>query len=149
MKTILAPVDFSSATGGVVQEAGMLAKAVGADVVLLHVVQPPLVTSDYGLPFEDVRELAAVSERASARQLEHLTRELSASGVNASTRQANGSAVRAILESARELEADYIVLGSHGHGAVYELLVGSTAQGVLKESPCPVVVIPRKLESGK
>jgi universal stress protein A len=144
MKTILAPVDFSGATAGVIQVAEELARLSGGRVLLFHAVQPPLVTSDYGLPFEDVQELAAVSERASARQLEHLACQLQSRGIEVATRQEHGAAVRAIREAAAELSPAYVVLGSHGHGAVYELLVGSTAQGVLKDSPCPVVVVPRK-----
>jgi nucleotide-binding universal stress UspA family protein len=144
MKTILAPVDFSRATAGVIQVAEELARLIGGRVLLFHAVQPPLVTSDYGLPFEDVQELAAVSERASARQLEHLATELRSKGTAVLTRQEHGAAVRAIREVATQVAPAYIVLGSHGHGAVYELLVGSTAQGVLKDSLCPVVVVPRK-----
>jgi nucleotide-binding universal stress UspA family protein len=47
-----------------------------------------------------------------------------------------------VLAQAKRLKADVIVLGSHGHGAVYNLVVGSTANGVLKHAPCPVLVVP-------
>jgi nucleotide-binding universal stress UspA family protein len=39
-------------------------------------------------------------------------------------------------------KADFIVMGSHGHGALYNLLIGGTASGVIQKAPCPVVIVP-------
>ena len=144
MKTILTPVDFSPATAGVLEAAAELARAVGGEVVLLHIVQPPLVTSDYGLAMENVQEILAVSERAASRQLEHLQAQLAPSGLPVRTVQVNGAPVPTILEQANRLQAHYIVMGSHGHTAFYDLLVGSTTHGVLKKSPCAVLIVPRR-----
>uniref|UniRef100_UPI0040495246 universal stress protein n=1 Tax=Cephaloticoccus sp. TaxID=1985742 RepID=UPI0040495246 len=47
-----------------------------------------------------------------------------------------------IIEQARKSRAAYIVIGSHGHSALYDLLAGSTATGVIKRAPCPVLVVP-------
>jgi nucleotide-binding universal stress UspA family protein len=142
MKTILAPVDFSPATAHVLDTATELARAVQGEVVLLHVVQPPMVTSDYGLAMENVQEILAVSEKAAARQLAHLEERLSTADVPTRTLQVNGAPVAAILEQAKALRAAYVVMGSHGHTAFYDLLVGSTTHGILKKSPCPVVIVP-------
>jgi nucleotide-binding universal stress UspA family protein len=142
MKTILTPVDFSPATSHVIDAAIELAHAVNGKVVLLHANQPPTVTADYGLAVENVQEIVSVTEKASNQQLEHLLRKLSDRGVDATTVSLNGSAVATIVAQARQLEASYIVMGSHGHTALYDLLVGSTTHGVLKKSPCPVVIVP-------
>tara|TARA_R110002050_G_scaffold21978_1_gene60239 strand:+ start:29 stop:469 length:441 start_codon:yes stop_codon:yes gene_type:complete len=142
MKTILTPVDFSTATAGVIAASVELASALDAEIVLLHVVQPPMVTSDYGLALENVQEIIAVSEKAADRQLGHLTTQLQETGVKARALHVNGTAVPSILEQAEAAAASYIVLGSHGHTAFYELLVGSTTHGVLKKAPCPVIVVP-------
>ena len=142
MKTILTPVDFSTATTAVIAASVELASALDAEIVLLHVVQPPMVTSDYGLALENVQEIIAVSEKAADRQLGHLTAELTGQGIKARSLHVNGTAVPAILEQAKAAAASYIVLGSHGHTAFYELLVGSTTHGVLKKAPCPVIVVP-------
>jgi nucleotide-binding universal stress UspA family protein len=56
--------------------------------------------------------------------------------------QFNGAPIGLIVEQAKKLEADYIVMGSHGHSAFYDLLVGSTTHGVLKRAKCPVVIVP-------
>lgn len=148
MKTILTPVDFSSATARVVEASLELARAVEGRLVLLHVVQPPIVTSDYGLAMENVQEILAVSEKAAARQLSHLLDSLKAKGAEARVVQINGAAVSGILDSATKLDADYIVMGSHGHTALYDLLVGSTTHGVLKKAPCPVLIVPPSKKKG-
>ena len=63
----------------------------------------------------------------------------------------SGSPIFRIAEEAKALKADYIVIGSHGHGAFYDLLVGSTTSGVLKKASCAVVVVPvpRSKKAGK
>ena len=142
MKTILTPVDFSAATAAVIAAAVELAQALEAEIVLLHVVQPPMVTSDYGLALENVQEIVALSEKAAVRQLEHLETDLKARSAKVRSLHVNGNPVPAILEQAKAVDAAYLILGSHGHTAFYELLVGSTTHGVLKKSPCPVIVVP-------
>lgn len=142
MKTILTPVDFSVATRGVLAAAVELARATGGKVLLLHAVQPPVITTDYGLSIEMMRETLALAEKAARRQLAHLEKQVSAKGVAVASRLSNGFAAGNIVEEARKVRAAYIVLGSHGHTAVYDLLVGSTTHAVLKKSPCPVVVVP-------
>ena len=49
-----------------------------------------------------------------------------------------------ILEEAERLEAEVIIMGSHGHGALYDLIVGSVTEGVLRKAKCPVLVLPSK-----
>ncbi len=64
----------------------------------------------------------------------------------ATSRLVSGFAAGNIVEQASELNAAYVVLGSHGHTAIYDLLVGSTTHAVLKKAPCPVVVVPAEKE---
>lgn len=142
MKIILTPVDFSAATARVIEAASELAQAVDGQLVLLHVVQPPMVTSDYGLAMENVQEILAVSEKAASRQLSHLNDQLAKKSLSAKSVQASGVPVATILEQAVKQDADYIVMGSHGHTALYDLLVGSTTHGVLMKAPCPVLIVP-------
>ncbi len=144
MKTILAPVDFSAATRGVIAASLDLARTVGGRLVLLHAVQYPVITTDYGMTAELLQETTRANEAAGRRQLEHIEKSLADEGVSVTSRLVNGFAPGNIIEQARGLSADYIVLGSHGHTAFYDLLVGSTTSAVLKKAPCPVVVVPRE-----
>jgi nucleotide-binding universal stress UspA family protein len=145
MKTILAPIDFSGITDAVVDEAVTLAKAVDGRVVLLAVVQPPVVMSEYAAMM-DIAELTAAGEKNAARQLEKVEQKIKPRAVNTETVQVVGSPVTHIVEQAAKFNADYIVMGSHGHTAFYDLLVGSTTHGVLKRARCPVVIVPAARE---
>lgn len=142
MKIILTPIDFSRVSQAVVDEAAALARAFDGRVVLLHITQPPVITSEYGLMLENISQITAIAKKAAARQLARLRAELQGGQVQADLILLTGSPVPIILEQARKLAADYIVIGSHGHTAFYDLLIGSTASGVLKKAPCPVIIVP-------
>ena len=139
MKTILAPVDFSNISDAVVEQAATLARAVDGRVVLLAVIQPPVVMSEYAAMM-DIAEITAAGEKHAARQLDRLQERLG--DVASDTVQTVGSPIAHILDQASKLRADYIVMGSHGHTAFYDLLVGSTTHGVLMRAKCPVVIVP-------
>jgi nucleotide-binding universal stress UspA family protein len=143
MKTILVPVDLSRATSRVCDAACSLAQAIRGRLVLLHVVQPPPVElNSYGFAVADVRGMLAVLEKRAARKLLALGRRCEKSGRPVRAVQLTGKPVPAILAQAKVLKAEFIVLGSHGHNAAYDLLVGSTAQGILRQSRRPVLVVP-------
>ena len=142
VKTILTPVDFSGISDSVVREAGVLSKALGARVVLLNVLQPPVITSEYGPFMENISEIVLVAEKSAAKQLARLQAQLAKDGIQTDVQQLTGAPVLKILEQAEKEAADYIVMGSHGHTAFYDLLVGSTTHGVLLKSRCPVMIVP-------
>lgn len=147
MKTILASIDFSSASQPVVAEAVKLARSMRARLVLLHVVQPPIVvTSELGSQMSADYSVAA--EASATKQLISFKKSMQAKGVTVVTRQVLGNPGQCIVAEAAELKAEFIVLGSHGHGAFYELIIGSTTSRVLKQARCPVVVVPQK-KAGK
>jgi len=144
MKTIIAPIDFSKATDGVIDTASTLAAVLDGRVVLLHFVQPLIITSDYGLTMDHFKDTIVTSEKHAARRLAELSEMLRARGVkNVETIQINGTARSGIVEQAKTLKADYIVMGTHGHTAFYDLVIGSTTQHVVNNAPCPVVIVPR------
>lgn len=144
MKTILAAVDSSTMRDAVVAEAVALARGGAGRVVLLTVVQPPVLTSEYAPVVENFGELIAAGEKAAATLLASVRQRVESEGVPVETIQAAGAPVTHILEEAQKRQADYIVMGSHGHTAVYDLLVGSTTHGILKRANCPVVIVPPK-----
>lgn len=142
MKTILAPIDFSSATEAVIDTALELARATSARLVLLHVVQPPILTSDYGLAMESFQEAVAWSEKHAAKRLAELGERAKNVAPAVITEQVNGSAAREIVAAASRHAPDYIVMGSHGHTALYDLVVGSTTHSVVRRASCPVMIVP-------
>lgn len=144
MKTILVPVDFSPATAKVCDAAQSLAKLIGARLVLFHVIQtPPFLYNDYySFDTGTMAEVVAAGEKAAQGQLEALRRRYVKKHTAIEIRQEHGAPTPTILKEAKSLNASYLVMGSHGHGAVFDLLVGSTTHGVLRKARCPVLVVP-------
>jgi nucleotide-binding universal stress UspA family protein len=142
MKTVLAPIDFSDISDRVIEEAITVARAIGARLVLLNIVQPPAVlTSEYA-ETDMATEFCTRAERDSASRLVDLQKRLRDAGVTAHAVHQVGPPGQRIVEQAQRLDADYIVIGSHGHGAFYDLLVGSTTTRILRSAGCPIVVVP-------
>ena len=142
MKTILAPIDFSSVTDAVVAQATLLARSLDGRVVLLTIIQPPTIVAEYAPLLQDIAEITAAGEKAAAMKLANLQEKLRGEFITCETVQLVGAPIPHILAEAERTGADYIVMGSHGHTALYDLLVGSTTHGVLSRAVCPVVVIP-------
>jgi len=84
--------------------------------------------------------LVARKERSS--KLLQRQEELAHAGLRVTIHEPTGSVVEEILKTADAIAADLIVMGSHGHGSVYNLLVGSVTEGVLKISKRPVLLVP-------
>jgi nucleotide-binding universal stress UspA family protein len=142
MKTILVPIDFSPVTPAVLARATELARGFRARLVLLVALVPPVLLQEFAPPPERLRRVLVGAEKSVQRRLKALVQRLAARSVLVDSVLAHGEPVRAIVEGARRTAAAYIVIGSHGHSAFYELVAGSTTHGVLKRAPCPVVVVP-------
>jgi hypothetical protein len=98
-----------------------------------------VVLADY----EPALPVVQTMSRAAVRQLFKWKAHAEAKGLTAVTLCRRGaSPAQVITDEAERHSADYIVIGSHGHGAFYDLLVGSTTGGVLKRANCPVVIVP-------
>src|SRR3954471_6619944 len=117
MKMILAPIDFSNATPRVVDEAAKLAQALDGYVLLLHVVRVPDAATDFVMEEQDIAELLDTLERAADQQLVGFREGLQRRGIATQSLRRNGYPAVEIIDQARNLSADYIVLGSHGHTA--------------------------------
>lgn len=145
MKTLLVAVDLSDASTVVMHTASSFARQLGARLEIIHVVEPMVTTVPIGAAM-DVIEVAPPS--TTHEDLEFQTRELNRrvgpmlSGVEFSASAVIGMAADEIVERAASAGADFIVMGSHGHGAIYHLFAGSVVTGVLKRAQTPVLVVP-------
>lgn len=146
MKTILVPVDFSDVTARVVETARSFAMAFESRLVLLNVAEPEpdFVGFEAGPPA--VRMAVARDFKIERQKLEELKTECETHGCEVMALHVQGPTVDKILHEAGEQHADLIVMGSHGHGAFFELLVGSVTHGVLNGATCPVVIVPAERE---
>lgn len=140
MKRILVPVDFSDVTPRLVEVATSIASATGGHIILMNVMPPPhLAVGGTGRTMAIVNEVKDEYER-----LNGLQRQIESSGLSVTVEQPQGSPEEAILSESERESVDMIVMGSHGHGALYELLAGSVTSGVLKSAKCPILVVPSR-----
>jgi nucleotide-binding universal stress UspA family protein len=149
MKTIVVAVDFSNVTSSVLEMASGLAKAFGAKLRLLHVVEPEPSYTAYGFTPDEFPALHAYQEEAKRRaatKLEELLATVKPGLPDAECQIAEGSPLHSLLDYIKEVGADFVVLGSHGHGAIASLLLGSVAEGMVRKATVPTLVVPAKPE---
>jgi len=141
-------VDGSPPSERAVAVCAALAAALNADVTIIHVnvdpvmVVPPVAPTEAMitppvLTDEALQEAEAAGEAVLARAAEALR----ARGVTVTTRRARGPVGRRVVEAANEVAADLIVVGSHGHGRLEELLLGSVSDAVARHARCSVLII--------
>jgi nucleotide-binding universal stress UspA family protein len=149
MKNIVAAVDFSNATTGVLEMAASLAKAFGARLSLFHVVEPEPSYTAYGFTPDEFPALHAYQEEAKRRaaaKMHELLAQVAPDLPGATSRIAEGSPLHALLDYVKESGADFVVLGSHGHGVFASLLLGSVAEGMVRKAAVPTLIVPAKPE---
>lgn len=137
-KNILVAVDFTDSTNQVIRRAIELKEQFDAVLTLIHSVEctETVYTGDLVVPM-DVGLCEELAKQAHSK-LDELVAANSLSGTKAIVSE--GIPKREILQAAKELEADLIVVGSHGrHGL--QLLLGSTANGVLHQTECDVLAV--------
>lgn len=152
MKRILCPVDFSDFSRHALAHAIALARWHGAGLTVFHAyphpIEPPSVL--YGgfpgmLPIDSLPRMT-VSPRqahdAALAELRHFCDPMGAQGLDVHFEARPGSIVANILEEAASLNADLIVLGTHGRGGFGRWVIGSVAEHVLRKASCAVLTVP-------
>lgn len=146
MKTILFPTDFSNNAIHASEYAGMVSKRMNAKVVLLNVYTIPTV-SEYQLPNE-IENFINQNKREAQTKLDEFTRIfLKNTGLQSdkvSTRVEYGYVSDKIVDTARALQADMIVMATKGATDFLDRWLGTNAQKVMKHSDCPVWIVPQK-----
>jgi nucleotide-binding universal stress UspA family protein len=132
IKTILAATDFSPMSDHALQFAGALARDYGARLIALHVIQPAAAIYSEAAVFVEEPDRAGILETLKAArvpgvQVEHLLME--------------GDPSSTIVQAARDSGCDLLVMGTHGRGFVLRVLLGSVAEDVLRQAPCPVITV--------
>jgi nucleotide-binding universal stress UspA family protein len=139
---ILAAIDLSDASDRVVEVTERIAKFMSGEIRLLHVAEaePDFVGYDAGP--EAVRDQVAREYRDEHRNLQSYADVLRNAGLDASALLIKGPIVETVLREANRYEADLLIVGSHGFGALYDMLVGSSSRRILKDTEIPVLVVP-------
>lgn len=139
-RRIVAAVDFSDVSMSALRHAAALATEADAHLTVMHVIEVPehlALWIDRVDGMSHVRAWADAAERHMCTAVGPETREYA----HVEQRVETGKAYREILRVAGEQQADLIVIGAHGHGAIEQMFVGSTAQHVVRRAACPVLVV--------
>ena len=140
---IISPTDFSPTSSHAVDQAATLAHALGARLVLLHVIpEVNYPMRSFGMP----QAMAHIKDEllAKAREtLQQRAQQLEQSHANLEVRGSviEGEPHEVILDSAKTENADMIVMGTHGHTGLARALLGSTAEKVVRLADCPVLTV--------
>jgi nucleotide-binding universal stress UspA family protein len=149
---LLVGLDLSESTEKIVKKIEEIAKTLSARVWLLHITKPePRDIYIAGHEPDSVgsekdaqllRDSLAKRFHDEHRQIQEIADRLRKSGLDTTGLLVQGETVEAILREASRLDVDMIVVGSHGWGAMHQLLVGSVSEGVLHGSEYPILVVP-------
>lgn len=139
IKRILVPIDFSDCSRKGLQYALPLAKEHQATITLLYVVPPAYGASEYAAI--DYAQLEASMKAGGEKELAKMAADEMLNGVSTTSLVRVGSPAREILETARDLPADLIVISTHGRTGLKHVLLGSVAEQVVQRAPCPVFVV--------
>jgi len=142
-RVILAATDFSPGSRGALDEALALARTWEAKVVMVHVMEP--VAHLYGWAADLAGGDVYLAEPKELEpEWQKLLTQIDTSGVVCEHRTEKGEPALVIPELAKSLNADLVVVGTHGHSALAHVLLGSVAEGVARNCEVSVLTVPSK-----
>ena len=131
-----------SASTAAFKRAVAMAKKDRSELVLVHVLAPPMPIAGEGyIPPNVYEDLEASAQRYAEKRLATLKDKAKTAGVRASTVIREGVADEQIVRAARAKKADVIVIGTHGRTGLAKLFLGSVASRVVTAAPCPVLTV--------
>jgi len=139
---VLAAIDFSDVTLKIIDYVRSHYCGTGHEIILMHAADPDPAFVGYEPGPQEEREFIAKHFHEEHQRIQQEAKDLRADSCNISPLLLQGAAAEKILAISNKSKAELIILGSHGHGAVFKLLVGSTTEAVLKDASCPVLIIP-------
>ena len=138
-------VDFSEHSKKTIAYATQLAAFTGAGVKIMHVCQlpehPAAFYEGIYVEHELVKSLLEIAKRAATEQLSMIAEQIVAKGLKTETVLRVEKPYEEIVDAAKELGADLIVIGAHGYSGVGRLLLGINAERVVRYAPCAVLIV--------
>jgi nucleotide-binding universal stress UspA family protein len=143
LRRILLPTDFSGCANYAFAYAASIARATGATIICVHVVEPIVPAVAYTGLAEPmpIAEISEQLENSAERELSQLAGCDDFDGLEVEEVIAHGDAAAEIVRVAGEREVDLIVVSSHGRTGLGRIIFGSTAEAVVRHASCPVLVV--------
>jgi nucleotide-binding universal stress UspA family protein len=133
-KKILVPIDFSKPSDAALLYGRNLAKAFGAQLHVLHVMENPFLRATF-------KSTAAVELGMANRVAERISPEDRTALHAVSAVRISDDPYDEIIRYVEDEQIDLIVMGTHGRGGVTHLLMGSVTEKVVRTAPCPVLTV--------
>ena len=139
---ILVPIDGSETAYAAFDKAAEFAKAFNSKITLVQVLTlDPYIAAEY-ITAAQTNQLIERARNSILKTLAEATDRLSAQGVQVDTQLLEGQVIYTeIIKAAKNLNADLIVIGSHGRTGLKKFFLGSVAQSILGETDIPVLVV--------
>ncbi len=136
-RNILCPIDFDANSPSAMEFAGKIAQETGGRIYLLHVV-PWTVAA---VPIDASEVLAELKQAATARLRRLAKEKLDGRVANEIVVTVATNPGNEVVRIARELKVDVVIMATHGRKGLNHLVLGSVAERVVRESPCPVLTV--------
>lgn len=141
IKNILVPIDFSDYSKNALKYAVQFAKTFNAKIFLIYVVEPMIYPADFSMGQVAIPSMDSDLQNRAEEELKNLAKSYSETALQIETIIKTGKPFVEINETAKETDADLIIMATHGHTGVEHLLFGSTAEKVVRKAPCPVLTL--------
>ncbi len=142
LNRVLVATDFSEFGDLALRYGCELAKGFGAELHLVHAIEPPSAAySEFGMGYIGLEEVEATLQKEASARLKRLPDPQAPAPVTIIREVLLGTPFREIIKYAREHEIDLLVVGTHGRGAIAHMLMGSTAERIVRHAPCPVLTV--------
>jgi universal stress protein A len=138
LKEILVPIDFSECSKKAILYAIPFARQFNASITLMHVLNVNFGGGEFGVL--DVSMIENQMRESAHQQLEALLKDLPGD-LNKTTLLRSGRPAYEIVEAAKRLDTDLIIISTHGHTGLKHVFLGSTAENVVRYAPCPVLTV--------
>jgi nucleotide-binding universal stress UspA family protein len=146
IKKVLIALDYDETSQKVAEQGFSMAQAMNAETILLHVIsEQPVYYSGYGNMRELRVDIMDDLQKSTQKFLDKVKKHLGDESVKTILKE--GRIAETILNTAKELNVDIIVIGSHSRKWLENIIMGSQAVDVLKETTIPLYIIPTKKQN--
>ncbi len=142
MKNIVVALDFFDVPDILLQKAKELALAFGAKLWLIHVAAPDPDFVGYKVGPESERLARSHVLREEHVELQKIADDIVAEGIVTEALLVQGATSSTLLEEVEKLNSDLLVIGSHGHGVLYNVVIGSVCDSIVRNAKVPLYIIP-------
>ncbi len=138
---ILVPIDFSDFSKSALKYAVTFAQQYHSKLILIYVMEPVIYPPDFSMGQITLPTVNFEMDKRAKEELDKLAESEISSLVQVQTVIKTGKPFVEIIETAKEEDADLIIISTHGHSGVEHILFSSTADKVVRKAPCPVLTL--------